>query len=99
MNRFENEKQFALFVSDKLKGKAYLVGGAVRDQLLGKPAKDCDYVITGVPLNAIPFTKIAGNTFPVFRLQIGDNSCEVALARKEKKSGVILLDDEIVRGY
>ena len=27
---------------------AYLVGGAVRDELLGKPVKDADFVVSGV---------------------------------------------------
>ena len=34
---------------DKLGGKIYSVGGAVRDEFLGKESKDLDILITGVP--------------------------------------------------
>lgn len=65
--------------------KIYLVGGAVRDALMGKTPKDMDYVVVGATeqdmLNR-GFQKV-GAAFPVFLNPI--NNFEYALARKEKK--------------
>ena len=67
--------------------KTYLVGGAVRDRLLGLPVKDNDWVVTGTTPEAMleaGFTPV-GKDFPVFiHPQSGD---EYALARTERKSG------------
>ncbi|TMH02354.1 MAG: multifunctional CCA tRNA nucleotidyl transferase/2'3'-cyclic phosphodiesterase/2'nucleotidase/phosphatase, partial [Betaproteobacteria bacterium] len=67
--------------------KIYRVGGAVRDELLGRPISDRDYVVVG----ATPEEMIAkgfrpvGRDFPVFlHPESGD---EYALARTERKSG------------
>lgn len=65
--------------------KVYLVGGAVRDRLLGLPVKDRDYVVVGaVPddLKRQGFRQV-GADFPVFlHPETGE---EYALARKERK--------------
>jgi tRNA nucleotidyltransferase (CCA-adding enzyme) len=67
--------------------KVYRVGGAVRDELLGRPVSDRDYVVVG----ATPETMLAqgfrpvGHDFPVF-LHPESNE-EYALARTERKSG------------
>jgi tRNA nucleotidyltransferase (CCA-adding enzyme) len=49
-----------------------LVGGAVRDILLGRPVRDRDYLVTGATveefLAAHPAAKPVGKTFPVFIL-------------------------------
>lgn len=65
----------------------YVVGGAVRDALLGLPASDRDWVVVG----ATPAELVAqgyravGKDFPVFiHPQTGE---EVALARTERKTG------------
>ena len=67
--------------------KIYLVGGAVRDQLLGLVPKDNDYVVVGSSPNEMlkkGFKKV-GKFFPVFiNPQTGN---EYALARKEIKQG------------
>lgn len=68
-------------------GRLYLVGGAVRDKLMGKPASDRDYVITGVSLEDVRLPKIAGKDFPVFLTEVDGAMVEVAMARKEKKVG------------
>ncbi len=67
--------------------KVYLVGGAVRDKLLGLPVQDRDYVVVG----ATPEEMVArgfkpvGADFPVFlHPETGE---EYALARTERKSG------------
>lgn len=66
--------------------KTYLVGGAVRDELLGLAVQDRDFVVVGVT----PETMVAqgfepvGNDFPVFlHPQTHD---EYALARTERKT-------------
>ena len=67
--------------------KKYLVGGAVRDTLLGKNPNDKDYVVVGsTPKEMLDagFSEV-GAAFPVFlHPETGD---EYALARKERKTG------------
>jgi tRNA nucleotidyltransferase (CCA-adding enzyme) len=67
--------------------RRYLVGGAVRDRLLGRPVVDHDHVVVG----ATPEDMLAqgfkpvGKDFPVFlHPQTGE---EYALARTERKTG------------
>lgn len=70
----------------KYGGRLYLVGGAVRDTLLGITPKDYDYCVTGLEkedfIRIFPEAQLQGKSFPVF--VIGNN--EYALARKEKKT-------------
>ncbi len=67
--------------------KSYLVGGAVRDGLLGLPVKDKDWVVVG----ATPQQMLdagyqqVGRDFPVFLHPQSHE--EYALARTERKSG------------
>ena len=67
--------------------KQFLVGGAVRDMLMGLEPKDCDYVVVGSSpsdMLAAGFSQV-GADFPVFlHPETGD---EYALARREKKTG------------
>jgi len=67
--------------------KIYLVGGAVRDKILGIPVKDRDYLVVGsTPKEMIELGyKPIGKNFPVF-LHPKTNE-EYALARTEKKIG------------
>jgi len=67
--------------------KTYLVGGAVRDQLLNIPTKDKDYVVVGSHPEAMikQGFKPVGKDFPVF-LHPKTHE-EYALARTEKKVG------------
>jgi tRNA nucleotidyltransferase (CCA-adding enzyme) len=65
----------------------YLVGGAVRDKLLGLTVKDRDWVVVGSDTNkmlALGFKQV-GADFPVFLHP--ETSEEYALARTERKSG------------
>ena len=65
----------------------YLVGGAVRDELLGLPVKERDWVVVGAtPQQLIDqgFRPV-GKDFPVFLHP--QTSEEYALARTERKSG------------
>jgi tRNA nucleotidyltransferase (CCA-adding enzyme) len=67
--------------------RIYLVGGAVRDKLLGRPVVDHDRVVTGArpeDLLALGYRPV-GKDFPVFLHP--DSGEEYALARTERKSG------------
>ncbi|HUF22273.1 MAG TPA: multifunctional CCA addition/repair protein [Burkholderiales bacterium] len=67
--------------------RVYAVGGAVRDQLLGLPVKDQDYVVVGSTpeeMERLGFRPV-GKDFPVFLHP--DTHEEYALARTERKSG------------
>ena len=64
----------------------YLVGGAVRDALLGLPVQDRDWVVVGSSpeeMTALGFL-LVGKDFPVFLHP--DTSEEYALARTERKT-------------
>ena len=67
--------------------KAYVVGGAVRDRLLGRPVNDHDWVVVGsTPEQMVAAGyKPVGRDFPVFLHP--DTHEEYALARTERKSG------------
>ncbi len=66
---------------------AYVVGGAVRDALLGLPVADRDWVVVGETPEAMTAAgfKPVGKDFPVFLHP--ETHEEYALARTERKSG------------
>lgn len=65
----------------------YIVGGAVRDELLGRPSADHDYVVVGATPQAMLAKgfRPVGKDFPVF-LHPKTHE-EYALARTERKTG------------
>jgi len=67
--------------------KTYLVGGAVRDKLLGLPVQDRDHVVVGGTPDEMVAQgfKPVGADFPVFLHPVTKE--EYALARTERKSG------------
>ncbi|MDO4724050.1 MAG: multifunctional CCA addition/repair protein [Comamonadaceae bacterium] len=72
---------------EALAPRIYMVGGAVRDQLLGRPVQDRDWVVVGATpqwMSAQGFTPV-GKDFPVFLHP--QTHEEYALARTERKSG------------
>ena len=76
-------------------GRALIVGGWVRDQLLGHPSKDLDVEIFGVAqehlpalLNAFGRVEPVGQSFPVYKVVRPDGGdIDVALPRRESKRG------------
>lgn len=71
----------------QLPKRCYLVGGAVRDQLLGIAAQDKDYVVVGSSVDEMLQLgfKSVGKDFPVFLHPTSKQ--EYALARTERKTG------------
>ena len=77
-------------------GRAFIVGGWVRDGLRGEPSKDIDVEVFGVPqdrlgalLGSLGRVEPVGQSFPVFKLSqpgAGD-AIDVALPRRESKRG------------
>ena len=75
-------------IANKIKeagGRLYLVGGAVRDEILGKEVHDEDYCVTGIKdfQKLFPKAYIRGKDFAVFDI----NGKEFAMARTETKQG------------
>lgn len=67
--------------------ETYVVGGAVRDELLGLPVKDRDHVVVGATpeeMVALGYRPV-GKDFPVFLHPVTQE--EYALARTERKVG------------
>ncbi len=71
-------------------GRALIVGGWVRDRLMGQPSKDVDLEVYGVPSNALRdllsafgAVNTVGESFTVYK--VGD--IDVAMPRRESKSG------------
>lgn len=64
----------------------YLVGGAVRDQLMGIKPKDFDYVVVGETHQSMIDAgfKRVGKDFPVY---LDEDGTEYALARQERSTG------------
>lgn len=68
--------------------QVYLVGGAVRDKLLGLEQGDLDYVVVGATMEEMltrGFSQV-GKDFPVFLHP--ETHAEYALARTERKNGL-----------
>ena len=85
------EKEFVRKINS-IHGAAYVVGGWVRDYIRGVIPKDKDYVIAGVGeedfTELFPQALKVGKSFPVYLLEINGESCEIAFARQERKTGV-----------
>lgn len=78
-------------IANKIKdsgGVLYLVGGAIRDKLLGNTIEDEDYCVVGIEAKKFeqlfPEAHIRGKDFSVYEI----DGKEFALARTEKKSGI-----------
>lgn len=74
----------------------YLVGGAVRDEILGRPVHDKDYVVSDsseAEMLSLGYSRV-GKAFPVFlHPETGE---EYALARRENKIGLRHCDFSVI---
>ena len=72
--------------------RVFRVGGCVRDRFRGVPAKDVDYVLTGMTEERLctlfPRAEKIGRSFPVYHVRVDGVRREVALARRERKTGM-----------
>ena len=76
-------------------GRAVIVGGWVRDRLRGRPSKDVDLEVFGVPQDRLlpllaPFGRVeaVGQSFAVYKVVSGAGAAlDVALPRRESKKG------------
>lgn len=78
-------------IAEKIKqagGKLYLVGGAVRDEIMHRENHDKDYCVVGLTgeqfVELFPEAHARGKAFEVFDI----NGTEFAIARTESKNGV-----------
>lgn len=87
------------FVRDILdhKGEVYLVGGCVRDTLLGLPLKDLDLIVTKIPFEDLTRllkkqgrVNLVGKSFGIIKFKPHENpdqELDIALPRKETSTG------------
>ena len=99
MNDIEFVNLLAKRIADK-GGKAYLVGGCVRDKLLNKPNKDIDVEVYNISpntlreiINSIGTLTEHGKSFGVFGVKGYD--IDIAMPRKERCVGVKHTDFDI----
>lgn len=83
-------------IIDGLGGKIYSVGGAVRDEFLGKESKDLDILIAGVPMGVLEqvlskYGKVdaVGKSFGIlkFKPEGSSEEIDIAIPRTEKATG------------
>ena len=103
MERSRGEKAGLMQLPDKLRsvlgavrsaGRPRLVGGAVRDWLLGLESKDFDVEVAGVSFDQLhaalaPFgpTDVVGRSFGVIKLRLDGAEYDFSLPRRESKTG------------
>lgn len=84
------EKEFVARVREA-GGRAFIVGGWVRDQIRGVVPHDKDYMVSGLTeakfQQMFPEAEKVGKSFPVYLVSIDGKKSEVAFARKERKQG------------
>lgn len=79
------------------KGKVYLVGGCVRDELLGRELKDFDLIVTGLPFKDMQkvlkeqgHMSLVGKSFGIIKFYPKEDKSlelDIALPRKEVSTG------------
>jgi tRNA nucleotidyltransferase (CCA-adding enzyme) len=81
--------------------EVYAVGGRVRDEFrtrldgIDRPPKDLDYVVTGIPLDAllerlrtVGRVDVVGASFAVLKFRHQAGEADIALPRRERSTGV-----------
>lgn len=75
-------------------GRALLVGGSVRDHLMGRPVKDWDVEVYGVEPDALERllkrlgrVNTVGRAFSVFKLRAGGSDVDVSIPRRDSQQG------------
>jgi len=83
-------------------GTPYLVGGAVRDAMLGLESKDLDILVTNLEpetlksvLETVGKVDLVGKSFGVFKVSKDGETLDVALPRLEKSTGTHHRDFEV----
>jgi tRNA nucleotidyltransferase (CCA-adding enzyme) len=90
---FERVIAFAQAVKEA-GGRALLVGGSVRDEIMGIPPKDYDIEVYNIPPErlkelASSFGSVneVGVAFGILKVRLGDIDIDVSLPRRESKTG------------
>ena len=73
-------------------GSVFIVGGAVRDAILGKDPKDIDIIVSGIPINVLQHIMnqhgkydLVGESFGVFKFTTFEGEMfDIALPRVDK---------------
>ena len=75
-------------------GRAFLVGGAVRDRLLGRAGKDADVEVHGLSAETVEAlasqigkVHLVGRQFAVLHVATPEGQVEISLPRRESKTG------------
>ena len=86
----------------KAGGTPFLVGGAVRDGLMGLESKDMDVLVTGLEsetlktvLEGVGKVDLVGKSFGVFKVSSEGETLDVALPRLERSTGTHHRDFEV----
>ena len=89
----ESAKTLASVIA-KARGRALVIGGAVRDKILGKSPKDWDVEVYGLDtenliqvLETLGQVDAVGKQFGVLKIVIGDEHFDVSVPRREVKTG------------
>lgn len=73
-------------------GRPYIVGGAVRDAVLGRVPKDFDIEVFGLDTSRVEAALAAfkvnavGRSFGVYKVTVGDETFDIALPRRDSKT-------------
>jgi tRNA nucleotidyltransferase (CCA-adding enzyme) len=88
------EQLVAVLQAVRRVGRPRVVGGCVRDWLLGQEPKDFDIEVPGVDFETLhrtlaPFgaTDVVGRSFGVIKLRLGGSEYDFSLPRRESKTG------------
>lgn len=86
-------------------GKVYIVGGAVRDELMGVEPKDIDYLVTKIELpdlakklqNILPGAKVneVGQSFGIIKLNVDGEEYDFAIPRADVDRDNVTTDPNI----